>query len=82
MVKTKTETVKPTLPNLAYQGLTKNQKKKMKRKISKPINTNIRVTHINTQHSHSASLTLALTLEQFYDPKTPHIVKIINQIKS
>ena len=70
----------PTPPNPKYKGLTKNQKKKLKRKNSKPINNNIRVTHINTQHSHTASLTLAANLEKFYDPKIPHIVKIMEPL--
>ena len=70
----------PTPPNPKYKGLTKNQKKKLKRKNGKPINNNIRVTHINTQHSHTASLTLAANLEKFYDPKIPHIVKIMEPL--
>ena len=69
-----------TPPNPKYKGLTKNQKKKLKRRNGKPINNNIRVTHINTQHSHTASLTLAANLEKFYDPKIPHIVKIMEPL--
>ena len=72
----------PTPPNPSYTGLTKNQKRKLRRKKSKPINNNIRVTHINQQHSHNSSLTLAENLETFYDPSIPHIVKIMEPLCS
>ena len=72
----------PTPPNPNYYGLTKNQKKKLKKKNSKPINNNIRVTHVNQQHCHKSSLTLAENLEKFYDPSIPHIVKIMEPLCS
>ena len=55
---------------------------KDEKEISKPINTNIRVTHINTQHSHSASLALAINLKQIYVlwPQNPAYCQIMEPL--